>query len=134
VLNREGKVAQQGNFHELQKQDRYISSLLVGAARGTEETTTRPNPPSKKKPVIKGITQNDVTDLTRKTGDLAVYKYYFKSINRPGLLSFLVCTALFVFGTYFPRKSILTGLCISARRANLRDRILACVVDRGRWS
>jgi ATP-binding cassette, subfamily C (CFTR/MRP), member 1 len=60
----------------------------------------------KSKPAIKGPSQNDVSDLTRKTGDVAVYRYYFSSIGLLNTSVFLGCAALFVFGSFFPRKSL----------------------------
>lgn len=104
VLSREGKIAQQGSFDELRNQDGYLNSLLVSTSRDTDEATTTTKPAPRKKPVIKGVSQNDVTDLTRKTGDMAVYKHYFKSIGWPNTIGFLGCTALFVFALFFPRE------------------------------
>ncbi|OCK89464.1 putative multidrug resistance protein [Cenococcum geophilum 1.58] len=104
VLNKEGKISQQGNFDELKVQDGYVKSLLLDTYHGIEEAAPATKPTSKRKrPAIKGVTPNDVTDLTRKTGDIAVYKYYFKSISKFGAVCFLSCTALFVFTQFFPQ-------------------------------
>ena len=104
VLSKEGKISQQGNFDELKVQDGYVKSLLLDTHHGIEEAAPATKPTSKRKrPAIKGVTPNDVTDLTRKTGDVAVYKYYFKSISKFGAVCFLSCTALFVFTQFFPQ-------------------------------
>lgn len=104
MLSKEGKIAQQGTLNQLQKQDGYIRSLRIETTDGSEEIKAKPTPVPKR-PKVKGVTDNDIADLTRKTGDVAVYKYYFKTINILGLLCFLACTTLFVFGSYFPRES-----------------------------
>lgn len=104
VLSKEGKISQQGNFNELKVQDGYVKSLLLDTHHGIEEAAPAAKPTSKRKrPAIKGVTPNDVTDLTRKTGDVAVYKYYLKSISKFGAVCFLSCTALFVFTQFFPQ-------------------------------
>lgn len=104
VLSKDGKISQQGSFDDLKAQDGYIKSLLLDTSHGIEQAAPAVNPTSKKKrPAVKGVTPNDVTDLTRKTGDVAVYKYYFKSISKFGAACFLTCTALFVFTQFFPQ-------------------------------
>ena len=102
VLTKDGKIAQNGSFEELREQEGYINNLLLG----TEQITTDTKPAAKaaeKRPPIKGVTANDVSDLTRKTGDVAVYKYYFRPISVFGTICFLGTTALFVFTQYFPQ-------------------------------
>lgn len=104
VLSKEGKISQQGNFDELKVQDGYIKSLLLDTHHGIGEAAPAAKPASKKKrPAIKGVTPNDVTDLTRKTGDVAMYNYYFKSISRFGAVCFVSCTILYVFTQFFPQ-------------------------------
>jgi ATP-binding cassette, subfamily C (CFTR/MRP), member 1 len=103
-LGRDGKLAQQGSLGQLQSQEGSIESLSMENLRGTEEKTATSKAAKKSKPAIKGPSQNDVSDLTRKTGDVAVYKYYFSSIGLFDAFVFLGCTALFVFGSFFPRK------------------------------
>jgi len=103
VLSKDGKIAQHGSFEELREQEGYINSLLLGTEQTTTDTKPAAKPAEKKKPPIKGVTANDVSDLTRKTGDVAVYKYYFKSISVFGTVCFLSSTALFVFTQFFPQ-------------------------------
>jgi ATP-binding cassette subfamily C (CFTR/MRP) protein 1 len=103
VLSKDGKIAQQGSFEKLREQEGYINSLLLGTEQITTDTKPAARAAEKKKPPIKGVTANDVSDLTRKTGDVAVYKYYFKSISVFGTICFLSSTALFVFTQFFPQ-------------------------------
>jgi ATP-binding cassette, subfamily C (CFTR/MRP), member 1 len=103
VLSKDGKIAQQGSFEKLREQEGYINNLLLGTEQITTDTKPAAKAAEKKKPPIKGVTANDVSDLTRKTGDVAVYKYYFRTISVFGTICFLGSTALFVFTQYFPQ-------------------------------
>jgi hypothetical protein len=44
------------------------------------------------------------TDLSRRTGDWTVYRFYFQNIGWPLLSIFLACCVLFILGLSFPRK------------------------------
>ncbi|OCK85970.1 putative multidrug resistance protein [Lepidopterella palustris CBS 459.81] len=104
VLSKEGKISQKGSFEELKVRDGYVKSLLLDTSHSIEQAAPAEKPTSKKKrPAIKGVTSNDVTDLTRKTGDIAVYKYYFKTISKFGVVCFFSCMVLFVFTQFFPQ-------------------------------
>ncbi|CAI6334322.1 unnamed protein product [Periconia digitata] len=82
----------------------YISNLVLGADQTRSEAKpAEKSGPKKKKSPIKTVTATDVSDLTRKTGDFAVYRYYFKSISPIGTFCFLASTALFVFTQFFPQ-------------------------------
>lgn len=104
VLGIDGKIAQQGNFDQLREQEGYISNLVLGVDQTRSEVKPAEKSGLKKKlPPIKTVTATDVSDLTRKTGDVAVYRYYFKSISPIGTFCFLACTASFVFTQFFPQ-------------------------------
>ena len=104
ALGKDSKIAQQGSFEELREQEGYVKNLLLGTEQSTSETKpTATAVQEKKKPAIKGVTANDVSDLTRKTGDIAVYKYYFQSVSVFGIFCFIGSTALFVFTQFFPQ-------------------------------
>lgn len=55
------------------------------------------NPPS----------EEQTQDLTRRTGDLAIYRYYFSYIGFQDGLLLLSVLAVCVFALKFPRESIL---------------------------
>jgi ATP-binding cassette subfamily C (CFTR/MRP) protein 1 len=103
ALTRDGTIAQQGTFEELRDQEGYVKNLLLGTEQSIAETRPTAKLTKKKKPPIKGITANDVSDLTRKTGDIAVYKYYFRTVSLLGVFCFLTSTAIFVFTQFFPQ-------------------------------
>jgi ATP-binding cassette subfamily C (CFTR/MRP) protein 1 len=87
----------------LRCKDRYISNLILHPVAEQPHPVPAEVSP-KSRPKIKGVTQDDATDLTRKTGDIAVYNYYFKSIGWPSAVMFFCSAALLVFNTYFPRE------------------------------
>jgi ATP-binding cassette, subfamily C (CFTR/MRP), member 1 len=63
---------------------------------------------AKKKPLPKGLSGPsaiDVADLTRRTGDISVYKYYAASIGWKILLGLLLSVALNTLSAAFPRET-----------------------------
>lgn len=56
----------------------------------------------------------EARDLKRRTGDLAVYKYYFKSIGPRNLIVFVLFVVLNVFSGSFSRK-YLAALFLSTK-------------------
>ncbi|EED18831.1 multidrug resistance protein, putative [Talaromyces stipitatus ATCC 10500] len=102
VLSKDGTITEQGTFDALRAKDGFISTIgPLTTERNSHQVSSEPS--TKKRPKIKGVTQDDVTDLTRKTGDIAVYSYYFKSIGWLSALLFLCSAALLAFATYFPQ-------------------------------
>jgi ATP-binding cassette subfamily C (CFTR/MRP) protein 1 len=90
----------------LREQEGYVKNLLLGTDQSSTETKPIAKAVQKKKPPIKGVTANDVSNLTRKTGGIAVHKYYFKSVSVFGAFCFLGSTALFVFTQFFPQYGL----------------------------
>lgn len=63
-------------------------------------------PAVKKKVLPKGLSgpsANDVADLTRRTGDISVYRYYFASIGWKISIGLLLTVACNTLSTSFPR-------------------------------
>jgi len=103
VLDRNGKIAQQGTFDVLREEEGYLKSLILSPpeAKHTEITVTKPVPRALAK--IKSAGPDQASDLTRRTGDISVYLYYYKSVTYLSLIGFLVSVAIFVFCLYFPQ-------------------------------
>jgi hypothetical protein len=57
--------------------------------------------------------ENQKSDLTRATGDVAVYKYYFKSIGSVQALVFLLFTFIHVFCSTFSRMFLRSRVSFS---------------------
>ncbi|MCJ1309562.1 hypothetical protein MMC25_003222 [Agyrium rufum] len=87
VLNIKGRIAEQGSFARLRGEEGFISKLLLSGSKTPSEKEASVGGEKKKGPspiiarLTKGPSPNDVADLSRKTGDISVYKYYFGSIG-----------------------------------------------------
>ncbi|CDM37008.1 hypothetical protein DTO013E5_7172 [Penicillium roqueforti] len=99
VLTREGKVREVLSGQDIQKKKTDTATSDYDVA-GAEDVASAPQPSSKPRPKIKAPGPDDA-DLTRQTGDMAVYAYYFRSFGWPRTFGFIACTALFTFATTF---------------------------------
>jgi ATP-binding cassette subfamily C (CFTR/MRP) protein 1 len=109
VIN-EGKISEQGAFHDLRSQDGFIGKVLLhpellDSIELKEDSATIPS--RIKKPLPKGLlgpSANDIADLTRRTGDLSVYKYYLASIGWFWSLASAATAIFYTLGTNLPSK------------------------------
>jgi ATP-binding cassette subfamily C (CFTR/MRP) protein 1 len=99
VLGSEGKIAQKGTYDTLRSQEGYIGSLLETKqikkdleSSAIEETTKKSS---------KSATESKSLEKTRKTGDFAIYRYWFKSVSLPSVFAFIGSAALHSFFRYF---------------------------------
>jgi len=96
-----GLEIQQGKYRELQE-----SKLLVGLAG--EESSEKTFDDTKAEQVLK--TSSELTesleaqDLKRKTGDMGVYSYYFRSAGLLPISVFILFVLLEVFARNFSSK------------------------------
>ncbi|KAF4452640.1 Multidrug resistance-associated protein 1 [Fusarium austroafricanum] len=106
-LDKEGKISEQGTFHDLRNADGYVHSLLTNETNqgsGTSEVVTDH--------IIKQITQpesgaaprqkDEENDARRQRGDATVYRYYFSSTGGFFMLALLVLEIVWVFLESFP--------------------------------
>ena len=75
------------------------AEAIAAASEGKQRDPAKP----KKQPAVKKPSANDVDDLTRRTGDMAVYHYYFKSLGLWPFIGFVAVTVIYVVATYFPQ-------------------------------
>jgi len=107
VLGANGKIAQQGTYDELRQQDGFIQSILLHPAPSSNETFLDAKNMNGEytKPSTKEVTVRDqAQDLARRTGDMAVYGYYMKSIGWRKATVFAGFAALAVFASSFSRR------------------------------
>ena len=105
VLGLEGMIEKQGSFNSLGLSPDFVQSLLpdqilkeeVGESAMTIEQRT-PTTSNSKPPVT------DDLELSRRTGDLTLYKYYLKSIGLKYGLIYLSVAVAYMFTWKFPRK------------------------------
>lgn len=78
---------------------------LLQSGLSKAEVDSVPNKGKKQIPkALLGPSANDVSDLTRRTGDLSVYKYYFASIGWFWCLASGVSALFYTIGSNFPSK------------------------------
>jgi ATP-binding cassette subfamily C (CFTR/MRP) protein 1 len=117
VLGSDGSILEQGTFEDLRSQDGFISKLLLHPELLLSNTNTRVGDDieSKKKLTvpdnkpIRSATVNDTADLTRRIGDLSVYKYYLKAIGWKIALTIASACIVSSLATTFPRKYLNSG-------------------------
>jgi len=117
VLGSDGRIAEQGTFEDLRSRNGFVSKLLLhpellesksskinaGTDSNSKQATTIPK-------ALRGPSDNDVADLTRRIGDLSVYKYYLRSIGPRIALIGVVSSFVWMLCQAFPRKySLLLG-------------------------
>lgn len=80
----------------------YVSTLS-GSSKPT--TTTRAPDFVLDDETLQGlnIEEEESEDLSRRTGDLTVYSFYFQNIGWPLLSIFLACCVMFILGLSFPQ-------------------------------
>jgi ATP-binding cassette subfamily C (CFTR/MRP) protein 1 len=113
VLGSNGQVLEQGSYAHLRSKDGFVSQVLVHPEMLQQRSSARPEEAAE--PVkgkgkgtgavpkdFQGPSANDVSDLTRRTGDTAVYKYYLSSIGWKLCLASAVSGFLYMIGSNFP--------------------------------
>ena len=95
VLGDEGKIAQLGTYDMLRSQEGYIGSLLETTQTSKDTENLVVKEPRKK--LSKPTRDSKSLEKTGKTGDLNVYKYWFRSVSLPSVFSFIGSAALFSF-------------------------------------
>ena len=117
VLDPRGRgVAEQGSWEHLRAQEGFVSKLLptsISEDDGKKQVvpTRDDNKPLPK--AVRGPSANDVADLTRQIGDVAVYKYYFASIGWKLTLQLLVTISANTVATTLLRKYLYSEYMIS---------------------
>jgi hypothetical protein len=105
VLNAQGHVVKQGPFEP---------TLLADQVTETEESefsesrNSDSSPKGKDVAVPKTLTPEIISDMSRQTGDIAVYSYYLRAIGWRLVLGASLIILVYAFSADFPRKS---GLC-----------------------
>ena len=109
VLDADGHVAEQGTFEHLRAQEGFVSNVLL-ASNSKIDGEKGEGAPKEKKPsaavkrALKGPTANDFQDLTRRTGDISVYKYYLASIGWNNAVATVAMACIYSVTTRFNRK------------------------------
>ncbi|CAG8888161.1 unnamed protein product [Penicillium egyptiacum] len=101
ALDKDGRITQHGSYSDLVGSDGYIGMLSdnihpVDTARAPDIVLDDET--------LRELNLDDQhTDLSRRTGDWTVYRFYFQNIGWPLLSVFLACCVLFILGLSFPQ-------------------------------
>jgi hypothetical protein len=128
ALSADGRVIEEGCYQDLMKSQGYVSMI----SRSAKAVNTSRAPDIKfDDETLQGLNmQEDQTeDLSRRTGDMTVYSFYFQKIGWPLLTIFLTCCVLFILGLSFPREFAMCIEIPGCINTNTSRRDMAPVVD-----
>jgi len=106
MLGAGGTIVDQGNYKDLSTRHTILQNTaqITKISDQTETKALKNETPDGKSQVKEvSTTQQDIEDLSRRTGDLAVYKYYFNSVGYPLSISFLTVSCASTFFMFFPQ-------------------------------
>lgn len=92
ALNAAGQIIQQGSFSELNVAGTYIHSLQVNLGR---ESDDRDKDEGSFETELKHPASSKSDDLSRKTGDMTIYKYYARALGPLALIFFVSIIAVY---------------------------------------
>lgn len=99
VLSAEGKVAQQGSYQELRSVEGFVHNVSSQERRYDNDIEKKevPQVGMVSTNAVQGPSADQLQDLTRRTGDLSVYRYYFKAIKNSSFAMFLAANVVYAF-------------------------------------
>jgi ATP-binding cassette subfamily C (CFTR/MRP) protein 1 len=102
ALDTNGRVIEQGSYQHLMSIHGYVSTL---SGMSKLPNTTRAPEFVLDDETLQGlnIEEEQIEDISRRTGDLTVYSFYFQNIGWPLLSTFLVCCVFFILSLSFPQ-------------------------------
>ena len=114
VLDKNGTTAEQGTFEQLNNGRGYVSRLTLSPpswdyvpeySNDLDLTSYSSNVPQQ------GMTEDSLEeDAARRTGDVAVYLYYVRSVGWVATWIFIISITIFTFCNSFPRKYPLVAI------------------------
>lgn len=105
MLSSNGRIEKQGSVRSLG----LISQPITHATEASSETPTAGDESEDKSASTKKVetlTVDDIADVARRTGDVAVYTYYMRAIGWPSILAACLIIVVHTFSSTFPRKYI----------------------------
>jgi ATP-binding cassette subfamily C (CFTR/MRP) protein 1 len=101
-MNAKGDIVQQGDYSSILQSG--LSSPSLREDKGFLDDDIVIEQQDKQKKSKQLTIANQIDDLTRRTGDVTTYKYYFNTIGWPKAIVFVSFIVLNVFGATFSRK------------------------------
>jgi hypothetical protein len=109
TLSKDGKIVEQGAFEKLNAAGSYVSRFNLANADwditpAKHEYESPPKYTERQKP--NQITEEDVqAEANRRTGDIAIYRYYVGSVGWVPTIIFIISCSIFIFGISIPCKN-----------------------------
>jgi len=108
VLDEKGTVSEQGTFDSLDLDNGHLHELIVNSRdrksrAGSESNKITENNTMNLTAAVSKIDESK-DDLMRQSGDLTLYKYYFKSVGWKDGAAILVLSVCSQFCSYFSRR------------------------------
>ncbi|KAJ5885116.1 hypothetical protein N7495_009626 [Penicillium taxi] len=102
AFNENGRVIENASYQHLMNANSHISTTSESSR---PLNTTRASDFVLDDETLQGlnIDEEQTDDLSRRTGDLTVYFFYFQTIGWPLLIIFLLCCVLFILSLSFPQ-------------------------------
>lgn len=105
ILNSQGCVVQQGPF-----QSARLTNEVTDSDQSDQSDLRQNSKESilllkKELTVPKLLTPETITDMSRQTGDIAVYSYYLGAIGWPLVLGACMIIVVYTLSANFPRES-----------------------------
>lgn len=97
-----GKIEHEGTFEQLARAG-VVQGKAPSAPHVPKDTESEPQTAKTEEMILRIAEANEMSDLTRQTGDRAVYQYYFKSVGWPKTLTFVGFTVVHIFAAAFSR-------------------------------
>lgn len=107
-LSKEGRISQQGTFHDLENAGGYVHSLLKNKPQDSSieasEITSEHGNIEQVPKSTQGTPQqlDEENDTRRQRGDSTVYRYYFSSTGSSFMIVLLVLEIIWAFLESFP--------------------------------
>jgi ABC-type multidrug transport system ATPase subunit len=107
-LNKEGRISEQGTFHDLENARGYAHSLLKNKPQDSSIETPELTPEHGNIEQVPKSTQgipkqlDGENDTRRQRGDSTVYRYYFSSTGAGFMIVLLVLEVIWAFLESFP--------------------------------
>ncbi|KAK0112722.1 hypothetical protein ONS95_014458 [Cadophora gregata] len=102
VLGTSGHLVMQGTYRELSNMKEFAAYATELVELSTESGPPAPEYPSNSNEASEVIETDKMMDLTRRTGDLKIYKYYIRNVEPVVWIGFVITTALVAFAENFP--------------------------------
>ncbi|KAJ9195019.1 hypothetical protein DTO164E3_7003 [Paecilomyces variotii] len=103
VFDPEGHITGQGSFEDLKMTNIYIKQMLATSTKNDSNHIDTNKSDSILRKTVKKPSDDDIAEVARRTGDIAVYKYYLRAIGWQHTLLAMMIITIYSFSANFPQ-------------------------------